>query len=926
MQSFITLRTLAALLLAALFVPAAAPAQDILLSENFNGSWSTVQPPAGWRIVFGPADTSSNDWHRAPDLELDPWTDNATPYALLHSQPPEIQNVDSLISPSINCSDFNLVVLRCSTYYGGGEDQPYRIALVGSVDGGPFEHVVFDYYQRIIGPELQVLALPWAANRSNVRLAWAFDGITEHITFWAIDDVSVTGMNSSSDVGVLTVETPIGAVDSNHVVRPEATVKNYGASAETFWTRMTIGSGYTDTTLVDDLGPGSTRRIAFRDWTATERGVNHVLCRTMLTGDINPANDRADTAVTVVVRDAGVFRITLPPDTVDSGMVVTPQARVKNFGTETISAFYCYFRIQAWLDSVLVENLVPRVTRDVTFREWQAETLGTIAMACSTGYSDDMDTRNDILRSSFVVGPPHHNVGVEAILVPTGSIYPGPVLPSARIRNYGGFTESFGVKFRIRRGGSVVYIDSIYINGLQPRASQDVTFLNWNATLGSYVASCSTELAGDAVPSNDASQALFTVDAPPIPPGWTEMAPMPKPPSNKEVKRGGALTLTSQSDGWFIYALKGNKTGDFYRYNVAVDAWEQMKSVPDGPSDKQVYKGGALCNDGGHHIYAVKGNNTVEFWRYGTTDTAWTQMANIPLGATGKKIKGGTKMQYLVLGDTGWVYLLKGYKNEFYRYNTVTGVWDSTLTSAPLGNSGKNKYKYGSFIVHDGAGTIYCCKSKYNETFAYDVANGSWLEQLADMPFVGRAGRRKKLKDGGSGAWLINQMFCLKGGNTQEFWQYSPWADSWYELDTMPSFGSTGRKKRVKYGADLVSLGNGLFFALKGNKTMEFWRYNYSTGPGIRTEREPALLQPIPFGSRLVIQPNPARTQASIALSGTDAAIVQVFDADGKLLRTQTAIPSFAGYTLNLQGMSPGIYFVRAEQGTWSGTGKLIVE
>ena len=37
--------------------------------------------------------------------------------------------------------------------------------------------------------------------------------------------------------------------------------------------------------------------------------------------------------------------------------------------------------------------------------------------------------------------------------------------------------------------------------------------------------------------------------------------------------------------------------------------------------------------------------------------------------------------------------------------------------------------------------------------------------------------------------------------------------------------GSTGRKKRVKYGADLVHWGYGAFFALKGNKTNEFWRY-----------------------------------------------------------------------------------------------------
>ncbi|MEO0073997.1 MAG: hypothetical protein ABIK43_04995 [candidate division WOR-3 bacterium] len=59
---------------------ATALGQNVLLHENFDGEWSTLNPPPGWRIYFDvEGDTSFNDWHRAPGPSgRDRWPDKPT--------------------------------------------------------------------------------------------------------------------------------------------------------------------------------------------------------------------------------------------------------------------------------------------------------------------------------------------------------------------------------------------------------------------------------------------------------------------------------------------------------------------------------------------------------------------------------------------------------------------------------------------------------------------------------------------------------------------------------------------------------------------------------------------------------------------------------------------------------------------------------
>ena len=313
---------------------------------------------------------------------------------------------------------------------------------------------------------------------------------------------------------------------------------------------------------------------------------------------------------------------------------------------------------------------------------------------------------------------------------------------------------------------------------------------------------------------------------------WAEQTPMPVHVGNDiGVGRGGWLAADTAAG--LIYAARGKKTLDFYRYDPSGDTWTTLTSILPGAESKLPEKGCRGVCDGNGHVYMTKGNNTFGFWSYDIAASTWAALADVPAGPTGKRVKGGTDLAYVEVNDTGFVYLLKGYKCEFWRYNTIAGTWQQ-LADAPTGI--KEKWDKGSWIVYDGANTIYAHKAKYyvgteHELWSYDIALNQWSSSpLRGMPLYGlHSGKikKKKAKDGGGAAWVsgMNWIFALKGGNTQQVWRYEVAADSWCEADTLPQVGSSGKKKRVSLGGDLVHTGEGTLYALKGNKTLQMWRY-----------------------------------------------------------------------------------------------------
>jgi N-acetylneuraminic acid mutarotase len=426
-------------------------------------------------------------------------------------------------------------------------------------------------------------------------------------------------------------------------------------------------------------------------------------------------------------------------------------------------------------------------------------------------------------------------------------------------------------------------------------------------------------------------------------PGWESRADVPAGPKGKRVKDGGCLAYKPDSTGEYVYALKGNGTCEFNRYNITTNSWAAKESIPvvgSSGKKKAVKKGAALaavpivCADDADRLYpwAVKGNGTLEFWRYdprlsGTPTYPWRQFADVPSGA--KAIKEGAGMVRVVSHDSAFVYLLKGSgTQEFYRHDITTDNW-TRMADAPLGASGK-AYKNGSCLASDGT-TIWALKGSYNELFAYDVAANTWSTGTL-LPLTGSSGKKKKVKDGAGIAWLNGSLFALKGGGTRELWNYSASAKTWAQLPDMPP----GAGKPVKGGGGLTAASDALF-ALKGNNTLEFYTYTPAGYGSLLMASSPSTqgsIRPQVTGFKLDAVPTILRNpQSALRISYTlpraGAFSLKLYDITGRVVNTLATGRQNAGdysLVLNSRQLASGLYVLKLSTGNATLTRKLIVE
>ena len=422
---------------------------------------------------------------------------------------------------------------------------------------------------------------------------------------------------------------------------------------------------------------------------------------------------------------------------------------------------------------------------------------------------------------------------------------------------------------------------------------------------------------------------------------WVEAKALPAGDAFKPAA-AGAWLVTDAGTG-FVYAAKGNKSGEFYAYSPVQNDWVgRLAPIPAGPLDKLPYRGCRGISDGGNGIYMTKGNNTLEFWYYDIALDTWTRRPDVPAGAAGKAVKDGCGLAYVLDdSDTGWVYAIKGGGTEFCRYNVNAERWDA-LADVPYATA--PKYGPGSFLVYDDSRYLYAHQAKYTDSaasrhymFRYDVAARKWSETLPGMPVSGKVGGKvkdKKSKDGGAGAWSGGALYALKGGNTCQFYCFVPATGLWTELDTIASRGSTGKKKLAKAGASLAAVGAGGIFALKGNKTSEFWQYVMPTGAQAQAQAQArsgaqASSSTI-YDVRFSISPNPLTVGfATIryAMPKAGPMNVKVLDVVGRAVFRQSAIGNRSStMSLDLRELSNGVYLVQVDADGNNSSQKLVVQ
>ncbi len=728
------------------------------------------------------------------------------------------------------------------------------------------------------------------------------------------------------DVGVIRINAPLaGNYDSLATASPSAWVKNFHTDpSPPFKVRFRIGTWYEDSASVGSLGVGESAYVSFGQWTALERGVLAVKCSTELPFDGAPWNDKVQHNLTVIVHDAGAGTITMPSGTVDSASTITPRVIIHNYGTATEN-ITARLRIGTYNQTATATGVAGGDSVELAFPQWQVNLRGNQTPVCSTELATDVYPGNNRNEGAFFGRV--HDAAAAAVLAPRGRVNPNAVInPQVRVRNVG--TDIIGVcdvRFEIATG----YAFTVTVYDLAAETDTVVEFAPWVAgPSGTWQTTARVTTAGDMNPNNNVRLDSVTVGDP-VPPGWSEVpAPVPLTPSGKALKDGAWLTFDPMTSTFF--AAKGNKTGDFYQYDPAAFAWASKPAIPSGTEAKPPHKGSVGIADGQGFIYAVKGNNTTGFWKYSIADSAWTQLADIPLGLSNKRVKAGSDLAYVDDGESTWVYLLKGGKTEFYRYNTASGAWYA-LADAPAG--ARPKWDKGSWLVYNSAERrLYAHKGKYHELYAFSIDSLAWGPQMTGMPVANQqTGKNKKAKDGSDGVLFGAAIYALKGGNTAEFYSWDIAAQTWTEQALMPEIGSTGKKKRVKAGGSLATDGEAIY-AFKGNKINEFWVYTMggiAAAPAPR--RDGVQLSPAtPAAHGFAIRPNPlqgGRATVSYSLPAAGPLIVRVYDATGRELVSSQKIAGRTGaVSLDLRRLAAGIYLVRLEAAGFSSTSKLVVE
>ncbi len=429
-----------------------------------------------------------------------------------------------------------------------------------------------------------------------------------------------------------------------------------------------------------------------------------------------------------------------------------------------------------------------------------------------------------------------NDVGVIEIIQPREIVdsVSEKLIPCAKIKNFGLQSATFYVQFQIGDWSSIQRIEN-----LSPQEEISVSFDTWIiGPRGNYTAKCFTRLTNDMVLENDTLKLHFTVV--PYLVGWIQKEPLPSQIPHQFVSYGGALV----SDGNYLYAFRGNKSNEFYKYSIDDNKWILVESIPFGrkPNNpmhinrKQVGNGASLCFDGVNTIYATKGAGTRELWAYNIATNSWTQKAFVP-AIIKRGLRGGTSIVFC----NNKLYLLAGEqsrraKTNFLCYDpladTLNGEPWQPLNSTPLQPDNRT-FRNGSCLVVVGE-KIYALKGwgRRNYFYAYDIPNATWKIKETLPQNHPQLNQKNKVKNGAAMTTDGEVIYAIKGFGKNEFWLYLPSkvkssananhnTGSWLPLDTIPRLHE---KSVPKYGAALT-YARGKVYLLKGNNTSEFWQY-----------------------------------------------------------------------------------------------------
>ncbi len=296
---------------------------------------------------------------------------------------------------------------------------------------------------------------------------------------------------------------------------------------------------------------------------------------------------------------------------------------------------------------------------------------------------------NNLYVDNIKIGTaPASDVGMFSLDI-AGNILPGSITPQATVKNFGSAAQTFNVTMTIVPAG---YTSTKTVTGLAPNTTQQVSFDNINAVVGTYTVKAYTQLAGDVNALNDTLQKVVSV---------TDATWMTAANINVATYMGTGATYKNGATE-LLFSAGGNSTNktEVNKYDFATNTWVAVAPLP----QPRVVTTSAATMGYYFVIGGSDGATTPAYvnttFKYDIAANTWSTAATLP-------------------GNVGWgdaypyqdslIYLVGGYDGTNYLtsvllYNVNTNTW-RPATSLPIGIFGGAMAIYNNKIVYVGGAT-----------------------------------------------------------------------------------------------------------------------------------------------------------------------------------------------------------------------------
>jgi hypothetical protein len=284
----------------------------------------------------------------------------------------------------------------------------------------------------------------------------------------------------------------------------------------------------------------------------------------------------------------------------------------------------------------------------------------------------------------------------------------------------------------------------------------------------------------------------------------------------------------------YVYAIKGDSSIGFYRFNIDKNSWEIPQSGFWGPTTTDYgsyhgfYYGTTLASDGNNTIYITKGYMDDRFGKYNIETGEFVQLASTPVGignGAAAVYNEDENMLYLTSGDMP-TSKSNGTVDYFMKYDIAKDIW-SIITTDQIPGGGF----YGSTMTYDGERYIYMTRGADSATWKrYDTQATEGTRWSANLPTT--AGWTQHY--GGMIIYVDGYIYSTRGGNSQGFWRYNISTSSWEVLENVPAI--------VYRGASIANGEDGYIYATAGGNLDDFYRYNILAGTWEEIANVPAQI------------------------------------------------------------------------------------